>query len=459
MVLVLSFLIASLAASSLAIPSNPVCVVGAGPGGLTIAHELEAKGYSTVVFDKQPEVGGKCQEYYDGPNGVYHPLGALLFTNQTYVNTLPLIEAANLPLTPGISMPNGWQYWQYGPGAAATNVTQMPAVTPEEEALIAAELVKYTAQWTLEFAPLYTSLRYKHGVPKEFTVPIADWLSTNGYIALPTIMEKGMVPYGYGDITQTPTIYMLQYFTPEIVAAFIGVEPSYIVDFHKVFVHYSASVKGALHTNTTVTKIDRTAPYPVVTYTVGSGPSATQTCSEVVLAFAPTLENLAAIDMPLSSNETTVFSKVGITAYWSSATSVKIAYPYFYQQTPPEPLGEPVGFLRVFNNSPIATTYSWGPIGSNLSIAEATNLLVTTLTKVQTGANVSDPTVTPSDVKAIRKWDYFPHFNTSELADGFYGKYDALQGKNHTYFSSGLNGFETVEFAIRAGKDLVASFF
>lgn len=48
--------------------TDPVCVVGAGPSGLTIAHELEAKGYKTVVFDKQPEVGGKCQEFYDGPD-------------------------------------------------------------------------------------------------------------------------------------------------------------------------------------------------------------------------------------------------------------------------------------------------------------------------------------------------------------------------------------------------------
>ena len=54
------------------VPSNapdPVCIVGAGPGGLTIAHELEAKGYTTVLFEKQPEVGGKCQSFYDGPNG------------------------------------------------------------------------------------------------------------------------------------------------------------------------------------------------------------------------------------------------------------------------------------------------------------------------------------------------------------------------------------------------------
>ena len=69
--LLVSAFLASLTVSSHASPvrrTNPVCIVGAGPGGLTIAHELEAKGYRTVVFDKQPEVGGKCQAYYDGPD-------------------------------------------------------------------------------------------------------------------------------------------------------------------------------------------------------------------------------------------------------------------------------------------------------------------------------------------------------------------------------------------------------
>lgn len=46
----------------------PVCIVGAGPSGLTIAHELEAKGISTITFEKQPTVGGKCQSYYDDPS-------------------------------------------------------------------------------------------------------------------------------------------------------------------------------------------------------------------------------------------------------------------------------------------------------------------------------------------------------------------------------------------------------
>jgi cation diffusion facilitator CzcD-associated flavoprotein CzcO len=45
--------------------ADPVCIVGAGPAGLTIANRLQAKGLDTVIFEKNPEVGGKCQAYYD----------------------------------------------------------------------------------------------------------------------------------------------------------------------------------------------------------------------------------------------------------------------------------------------------------------------------------------------------------------------------------------------------------
>jgi cation diffusion facilitator CzcD-associated flavoprotein CzcO len=43
----------------------PVCIIGAGPAGLTAVSELESKGYETMIFEKQPKVGGKCQAYYE----------------------------------------------------------------------------------------------------------------------------------------------------------------------------------------------------------------------------------------------------------------------------------------------------------------------------------------------------------------------------------------------------------
>lgn len=45
--------------------TDPVCIIGAGPSGLTAAHELERRGYSVAIFEKQDKVGGKCQAYYD----------------------------------------------------------------------------------------------------------------------------------------------------------------------------------------------------------------------------------------------------------------------------------------------------------------------------------------------------------------------------------------------------------
>jgi cation diffusion facilitator CzcD-associated flavoprotein CzcO len=44
---------------------DPVCIIGAGPSGLTVANRLEANGYKTIIFEKNSEVGGKCQAYYD----------------------------------------------------------------------------------------------------------------------------------------------------------------------------------------------------------------------------------------------------------------------------------------------------------------------------------------------------------------------------------------------------------
>ena len=59
-------LVVGLAFLTQAAPTDhPVCIVGAGPAGLTAANELESKGRKTIIFEKQAKVGGKCQAYYD----------------------------------------------------------------------------------------------------------------------------------------------------------------------------------------------------------------------------------------------------------------------------------------------------------------------------------------------------------------------------------------------------------
>lgn len=67
--------------------------------------------------------------------------------------------------------------------------------------------------------------------------------------------------------------------------------------------------------------------------------------------------------------------------------------------------------------------------------------------------------VRDEDIRAFRKWDYFPHFDGAALRGGAYGAFNELQGCEDTYWVSGLNGMETVEWAIRGAQDVVASYF
>ena len=50
--------------------NQPVCIVEAGPAGLTAAKKLDDRGYKTAVFEQEPLLGGECQSYYDSKHAL-----------------------------------------------------------------------------------------------------------------------------------------------------------------------------------------------------------------------------------------------------------------------------------------------------------------------------------------------------------------------------------------------------
>ncbi|KIK56058.1 hypothetical protein GYMLUDRAFT_174825 [Collybiopsis luxurians FD-317 M1] len=466
-------LLLALRVESLTDPSQyPVCIIGAGPSGLTVAHELEARGNSTVIFDSNAEVGGKCQSYYDDPiaRTTYHAMGALIFTNQTYNNTLPLILEAGLPLSPALSPgPSAnWNYWLYEAGAkGAQSVTKLPFPNTTELFEILVEVNYYEFLWNELFAP-YSGSRYEGDICEEFTMPMKQWLFSKGFIKLPTFVELGLVYEGYGNIAQTPALYALQFLTPEILTYYLGTTPGYFVDFHKLWVWYAQNyVKGTIHSSTNVSKIDRSGEYPIVTY---NGPRASsssmQTCSSLIMAFPPTTRALKAAGLDFTDEEFDIFSNVGVTAYWAAAFKMDLPYPYAFLETPATPDFRPLAMLRYFNESTISTAYSFGLSLYNETSADSdeqvkqlllssANDLGTGLAQNRVGGVDSPITVSEADVKLLTRQDHFPHVLTEALQGGFYAKYNALQGQKKTYWTSGLDRFENIESAIRAAKDLV----
>lgn len=73
--------------------------------------------------------------------------------------------------------------------------------------------------------------------------------------------------------------------------------------------------------------------------------------------------------------------------------------------------------------------------------------------------NVSALQVSDGDVLAFQDNEYFPHYDSKQLREGYYELFEGLQGQSGTYYASGFNMFELVEYALRAGQDVARRFF
>jgi hypothetical protein len=134
----------------------------------------------------------------------------------------------------------------------------------------------------------------------------------------------------------------------------------------------------------------------------------------------------------------------------------------------PDPLvpfvaeGQPVYLTPLHPESSIVNVYS-ADDPENPSAARVKSHLIRDLSRINRDLGdfyAASKKLVAADIRAFSGLiDYFPHLGPEALADGWYEHFDNLQGNDHTYFISGLNSFELVEYTIRAARDLVATNF
>lgn len=246
----------------------------------------------------------------------------------------------------------------------------------------------------------------------------------------------------------------------------------YYTDFHKIFVEYTkkALCNTPIQTSSEVRCVDRSGNLPVVTYTQPEGNYVKwqkQQCSKVIFAFPPSIASLERAGVDLTEEEYDTFRNVSTNQYYSSAVDLKLPFGVSYianatsPAVPPPNDGEPVAVLHLSRESNVSVAWSWGPYEIQAESA-GERLLIESLSKVNKDPRNATEVATPlttNDVKAFKKWDYFPHFGPEALRCGAYSKLNALQGCKNSYFASGLAGMEIVEWAIRGGQDVVDSYF
>lgn len=246
------------------------------------------------------------------------------------------------------------------------------------------------------------------------------------------------------------------------------------MDFHKMFVEYAKNqlCNTPIHTSAEVRCVDRSGDNPVVSFTEPSKNGTyvkwtKQECSSVIFAFPPSIANLERVGVDLTELEHDTFNNITTHQYYSSAVEFALPFGVSYIANTTSPLvpppndGEPVAVLRLSEQSNVSVAWSWGPYEFQTEEA-ARSLLVESMSKLNKdprNATSSPEPFCDSDVKAFKKWDYFPHFESDALREGAYGKLNLLQGMKKTYYASGLSGMEIVEWAIRGGYDVVDTYF
>lgn len=243
------------------------------------------------------------------------------------------------------------------------------------------------------------------------------------------------------------------------------------MDFHKLFVEYAKKKlrNTLIKTSAEVQCVDRSGQNPVVSYTKtgNNGKWSKQDCSSVIFAFPPSIENLKRVGVTLTALELSTFRNVTTHQYYASAVEFALPFGVSYianttsPRVPPPNDGEPVAILRLNERSNVSTAWSWGPYAFQTEQA-ARSLLLDSLAKINKDPRRPGDTPQPfrdADIKAFRKWDYFPHFGSEALREGAYKRFNRLQGSKKTFYASGLSGMEIVEWAVRGGYDVVDSYF
>ncbi|KAL5429097.1 hypothetical protein PMIN06_004729 [Paraphaeosphaeria minitans] len=451
-------------------PKAPVCIIGGGPAGLTAAARLDAKGIESIVFEKQAAVGGKCQSYYDD-EGIFHPLGAAFFSNASYPETLKVINESGVSIEE-FALAGAREQFRFNITTGA--IDAVPALSTQTLQLVAAEVPRYIQLWNRDFAPI-SATNYKKGVPDSLTVSGQQWFKTNNFTVLPQLLVNPIALYGYGDIRVVPALYILQYFTPDILTGFLGQHNVYYTDFHKIWVEWlkKKGCKAKINLSHEVRCIDRSGKNPIIKYTAPKPYSnfyrwGKQECDSLIFAFPPSITNLERMGLDLTEEEHDVFSEVVTHNYYSSAVEFELPFGVSYvanssnSSVPPPNNMEPVAVLRLNAVSNVSTSWSWGKDNVYESESTARDILQTTLSKINKDPRnmtaQSEP-VDSDEIKAFRKWDYFPHFGSEALRNGAYGYLNRLQGCNKSFWASGLGGMEIVEWAIRAGQDVVDTYY
>ncbi|KAK9830424.1 hypothetical protein WJX72_011699 [[Myrmecia] bisecta] len=404
------------------VPGQRVCVIGAGPAGLTAARELKALGYQVTVLERESEVAGKCASIT--VDGHIFDLGGHICTRH-YKTVAEMVKEVGLARAP---VTDSFRYDL--PTRAVVDLAGDPKILEA--------LMLYKARYQREVAGAVGQPGHLQ-VPESMRVSAQDWLAKRGLAAMGRAVGPFFTGCGYGFMSddQLPAASFLKSIhMADLLETGPGHERWAVEGgFGELWRRVAASLPD-VRTNCQVNSIER--GQGGISLATSHG---TITCDKLVVAIP---EPTQITKLLPSVDKGAVEDMVGQLRTWPYYTIVAtVSGPlprmgfYMLDQfcNDPSTLGHVVAYHHRYEDSNVMLFYNYASDDQTAAEVEA----LTRQDVEAMGGKVEE-------VHLIRKWTYSPHAGVTAQQAGYHPLLARLQEEQDGVFYVGSYlDFELVE--------------
>ncbi len=400
--------------------SSRICVVGAGPAGLTAASALKARGYDNVtVLEREPRVGGRCKTTERG-----NDMGAICHEPWEYADVLKLSDSLGVERAPAPRT----TYYSTAAGGPVQFQNCLEKLRTASQAT--RFMFNHVFKWDGVNGPEITK------VSPELTQSWSDLVDQKGYQDFAKAASIATVAFGYR--SDVPALYNARYVSPKMI---VGRGMGYWKGgTQQIWEKLVDRDKLDVRTGTQIREIDREDGVKVA-ITTPNGRNETLEFDKLIIACNPaSMMNV----LDATPAEQALYGQIETVDYRTYECEIdglhdgEMCYGSFVDNLGDEKLDHPVLFGKRYPDKNQFIVYvNAKPGASDESIIEH---IKRDMAKI--GGELKS-------VTAAEQWEYFPHVSSDALNDGYYEKAAALQGQNNTCATGASYTFDILPHVMR----------
>ena len=448
--------------------NEKICIIGAGPAGLSAAMYLEQKGYfNYTILEKEDHVGGKCHSPHY--NGRRYEMGAIMGVPSYYavhdVEEFCGITHDGPKLNRNYKNLKGKVIEPFEP---KKNPLKIPRLLKMRKQLkVFGELLetKYkgydvnghrgVAEGRYDgyaVTPGREKISGENPNLKDLALPFKEFCELNGVELVQDIWIGPFTSFGYGYFDEIPAAYVLKYLDFQTTMNFVKVNLwTWKEGTQYIWECLNEKLRNRARLNSDISSVERHDGKVFVTVN-----DEVEVYDKIIvtapLQFLPNY-------FDATEEEKELFSKIDYERYDVLAVETKpenhpeISY-YIFDNMTPERYGHLMVYYRRWKDSvdQVITTYALRKHrGKRTYKTSACKKIV--LKDLEAMGNAA------SKVVNEKNWYYFPHVFTEDYAAGWYDKVEAMQGMNGTYYAGEIMSFGDMDETAEYSRELVDRFF